>query len=552
MKYGLIGKGLGHSRSPQIHAALGDPDYELIPLSEEELGPFLTARGFSGLNVTIPYKTAVIPYLDRLSDRARSIGAVNTIVNRGGVLTGYNTDCEGFLFLVRHSGTDVRGRKVLVLGTGGASRAVRAGLEELGAREIVLVSRGGADRTAVCSYEEACTLHSDAQVLVNTTPVGMFPQIDASPVCLDPFPSLESVLDVIYNPQETVLTAQARRRGIPAMTGLPMLAAQAAAAHTLFTGEPVSDDAVQRLCRTLSDLSAPEPGPVTVRGLTLGNGTVRIAAPIGMRSDPDADPSAAPNAVSGSDPGSDPDLAAQALACRAAGVDLIEWRADLSAWQAGTPEAGLSEAGRDVPAGDVPGRAGSAGPSASSLLRGLARIRAAVPDVPLLFTLRTRAQGGAADLTPETYESLLSDVIALGRPDLADIEFSAGDAVTGPLLALCRRCGVRSVLSHHDTERTAPAGELLDLLARMDAAAPDLLKLAVTPTCEADVDVLLDVTRRMHERTARPLITMSMGALGVRSRFEGGAAGSCLTFASVVGASAPGQPSIEELKEPRA
>ena len=110
MKHGLIGKELGHSRSPQIHAALGDPDYELIPLSEEELGPFLTARGFSGLNVTIPYKTAVIPYLDRLSDRARRIGAVNTIVNRGGVLTGYNTDCEGFLFLVRHSGTDVRGR----------------------------------------------------------------------------------------------------------------------------------------------------------------------------------------------------------------------------------------------------------------------------------------------------------------------------------------------------------------------------------------------------------------------------------------------------------
>ena len=245
---GLIGMPLGHSFSPKLHGMLADYDYRLIPLEEKNLPTFLQTEDFLGLNVTIPYKQTVIPLLDELSPEAERIGAVNTILRLpNGRLRGYNTDYDGFVHLLRASGLDVRGKKVLVLGTGGASRPVRCALEDQGAGEIVSISRTGPD-----NYE-TLSRHRDARILVNTTPVGMYPGNGASPLSLDAFPELEGVLDLIYNPQRTALVLQALDRGLPALGGLIMLAFQALRAAEIFTGRAIDEargaEAAARLAR---------------------------------------------------------------------------------------------------------------------------------------------------------------------------------------------------------------------------------------------------------------------------------------------------------------
>ena len=245
MEYGLLGERLGHSFSPQIHRDLAGYDYQLLPTPPEAVEDLFARRAFQGLNVTIPYKRTVMPLCDEIDPRAAAIGAVNTVVNRNGRLTGYNTDIDGFLYMARRAGVDMAGKKVVILGSGGTSRTARAAAGELGAREIVTVSRHGED-----NYQNL-SRHADAQVLVNTTPVGMYPNWGQSPVSLESFPALEGVLDVVYNPLRTALLLQAEERGLPRSCGLPMLVAQAKRAAELFTGQNIDDSRTEAVLHGL-------------------------------------------------------------------------------------------------------------------------------------------------------------------------------------------------------------------------------------------------------------------------------------------------------------
>ena len=247
MEYGLLGEKLGHSFSPQIHRDLAGYDYQLLPTPPEAVEDLFARRAFQGLNVTIPYKRTVMPLCDEIDPRAAAIGAVNTVVNRNGRLTGYNTDIDGFLYMARRAGVDMAGKKVVILGSGGTSRTARAAAGELGAREIVTVSRHGED-----NYQNL-SRHADAQVLVNTTPVGMYPNWGQSPVSLESFPALEGVLDVVYNPLRTALLLQAEERGLPCSCGLPMLVAQAKRAAELFTGQNIDDSRAEAVLHGLRE-----------------------------------------------------------------------------------------------------------------------------------------------------------------------------------------------------------------------------------------------------------------------------------------------------------
>ena len=247
MEYGLLGERLGHSFSPQIHRDLAGYDYQLLPTPPEAVEDLFARRAFQGLNVTIPYKRMVMPLCDEIDPRAAAIGAVNTVVNQNGRLTGYNTDIDGFLYMARRAGVDMAGKKVVILGSGGTSRTARAAAGELGAREIVTVSRHGED-----NYQNL-SRHADAQVLVNTTPVGMYPNWGQSPVSLESFPALEGVLDVVYNPLRTALLLQAEERGLPRSCGLPMLVAQAKRAAELFTGQNINDSRTEAVLHGLRE-----------------------------------------------------------------------------------------------------------------------------------------------------------------------------------------------------------------------------------------------------------------------------------------------------------
>ena len=251
LTYGCIGEHLPHSFSKEIHGQIGGYAYELKELTPEELPAFMAARSFHGINVTIPYKQAVIPFLDEIDETARAIGAVNTVVNRNGKLYGFNTDLDGLTRLIRRIGLDLSGKKVLIPGTGGTSRTASFAAEKLGAREIHKISRTGRDGSL--TYEEALRDHADAEIILNTTPCGMYPEPDAQPLPLEPFHRLEGVADVIYNPLRTRLVLDARGRGIPAEGGLYMLVAQAvrASEHFLDTAYPdgLTDRIYERILR---------------------------------------------------------------------------------------------------------------------------------------------------------------------------------------------------------------------------------------------------------------------------------------------------------------
>ena len=245
MKCGLLGQKLEHSYSPQIHGELADYEYSLFEKQPDELEDFLKNGDFTGLNVTIPYKKAVIPYLDELSPVAARLGAVNTIVRRSdGSLIGHNSDYFGFKSMVEQSGLSPEGKKVLVLGSGGASNTAVAVLEELGAK-VIAVSRNGEN-----NYSNL-RLHADASIIVNATPVGMYPNVRVSPVCLGQFPMLEGVLDIVYNPARTQLLMDAQHRGLVTMNGLWMLVAQAKESAEWFTGQPISDARITAIHRKL-------------------------------------------------------------------------------------------------------------------------------------------------------------------------------------------------------------------------------------------------------------------------------------------------------------
>ena len=245
MDYGLIGGKLGHSYSKEIHEELADYSYDLCPLSDDEFIPFMEAHEFKAINVTIPYKKRVIPYLDELDKKAEAIGAVNTIVNRGGKLFGYNTDYDGFNYMLQKHGVELAGKKVLVIGNGGAAQAIKACVKDGGAAETVIVRRSS-DEECV-TYEEVMAGHTDCDVIINTSPVGMYPEVDAQPIDLKPFSKCEAVLDLIYNPLTTKLVAQARELGMKGITGLEMLIAQAKVAVEIFLDIQIDDARIDEI-----------------------------------------------------------------------------------------------------------------------------------------------------------------------------------------------------------------------------------------------------------------------------------------------------------------
>lgn len=246
MKSGLLGRKLGHSYSPQIHALMGEYPYDLFEKEPEEVADFVLNGDFTGINVTIPYKKDVIPFLDALSPMAKRMGAVNTIVRRDdGILFGHNTDYFGFSDLIRRSGIQVSGKKVLVLGSGGASNTAVKVLEDMQA-QVIIISRSGEN-----NYHNI-SLHSDAAVIVNTTPVGMYPNTGAAPVDLNQFPKLEGVLDMIYNPARTQLLLDAEKLGLPNANGLWMLVAQAKEAAEYFGKKHLEDAVIETVHNKLA------------------------------------------------------------------------------------------------------------------------------------------------------------------------------------------------------------------------------------------------------------------------------------------------------------
>ena len=245
--FGLIGKPLGHSYSVPIHAAFDNPSYRLIPLEEEALAGFLARPEVTGLNVTIPYKRAVIPFCSRLDANASAIGSVNTLVReKDGALAGYNTDAYGFAYLLKRAGISLASKKVLVFGGGGASLTVQAVARREDAREVVVVSRSGK-----VTYSDL-PAHRDGEILVNATPLGMYP--NPGTMAADPglFPNCSGVVDLVYNPRRTALLLRAEALGIPCGDGLPMLVAQAKAAEELFFSSAISEEKMERVLGRIS------------------------------------------------------------------------------------------------------------------------------------------------------------------------------------------------------------------------------------------------------------------------------------------------------------
>ncbi|WP_288029189.1 shikimate kinase [Holdemanella sp.] len=251
MKYGLIGEHLGHSFSKQIQTRIAeienvkDYDYQLVELDKEEFKEFMEKKDFTGINVTIPYKKDVIPYLDEMDESAKAIGAVNTIINVDGKLKGYNTDFGGFLYMVKAHNVHMEGKKVLIIGNGGACAAVKAVCEHENAKAIVIVSRSS-DRGAI-GYDEMYTSHLDADIVVNTSPVGMFPNITNAPIDVSWFHKLECVLDVVYNPILTRLCFEAQEADIKRVIGLEMLIAQAKYTFEIFENMSFDDSIIDEI-----------------------------------------------------------------------------------------------------------------------------------------------------------------------------------------------------------------------------------------------------------------------------------------------------------------
>lgn len=251
MKYGLIGEHLGHSFSKQIQTRIAeienvkDYDYQLVELDKEEFKEFMEKKDFKGINVTIPYKKDVIPYLDEMDESAKAIGAVNTIINVDGKLKGYNTDFGGFLYMVKAHNVHMEGKKVLIIGNGGACAAVKAVCKHENAKDIVIVSRS-ANRGAI-GYDEMYTSHLDADIVVNTSPVGMFPNIANAPIDVSWFHKLECVLDVVYNPILTRLCFEAQEADIKRVVGLEMLIAQAKYTFEIFENMSFDDSIIDEI-----------------------------------------------------------------------------------------------------------------------------------------------------------------------------------------------------------------------------------------------------------------------------------------------------------------
>lgn len=267
-KYGLVGGTLGHSVSPYIHSLFGDYDYSLMPMDAGELKRFVKSGDFGGINVTVPHKRLAFSICDVLSKRAKAVGSVNTVTIRDGKLYGDNTDYDGFLYMLSKSGISLHDKKVLVLGTGGTSLTVCACARDSGAAEVKCVSR-----TGNINYENVYDACGDYEVVINTTPVGMYPDIDKAPVDIARFRNLSGVADVVYNPLRTELIRNATEAGIPCTGGLRMLVAQAAYASEQFTGARIGEDGIETAyLKTLLEMSS-----IVLIGMP-GSGKTTVAA----------------------------------------------------------------------------------------------------------------------------------------------------------------------------------------------------------------------------------------------------------------------------------
>lgn len=269
MEYGCIGEVLKHSFSAIIHPCLASYKYELKELAPQEIEGFMNAKDFKAINVTIPYKKTVMPYLDFIDPKAQKIGAVNTIVNRDGKLYGYNTDFWGLSLLIEKTGLSLENKKVLILGTGGTSKTAVAVAESMGAKEILRVSRSGKD--GAIDYNAAYNLHNDADIIINTTPSGMYPEIGGCPIDINAFKSVEGVIDAVYNPLCSRLVLAAKEKGIKASGGLYMLIAQAAKAVEHFIGKSVD---IQKIDNIYAELTKEKQNIVLVGMPSSGKTTV--------------------------------------------------------------------------------------------------------------------------------------------------------------------------------------------------------------------------------------------------------------------------------------
>lgn len=251
MEYGLIGEKLSHSFSKEIHNVLADYLYEIKEISPENLKGFMLLKDFKAINVTIPYKEAVIPYLDEISKSAKEIGAVNTVINKDGKLFGFNTDFLGLRELITYNKITLKGKKVLILGSGGTSKTALAVAKSLDAAEVYRVSRKSGE--SLITYAEAYENHKNAEVIINTTPCGMYPNIGETAIRIDEFPDLEAVVDVVYNPLSSALVVEAKKRKIKAVGGLFMLVAQAFFACELFLDKKLSQTQMSEIYNKILD-----------------------------------------------------------------------------------------------------------------------------------------------------------------------------------------------------------------------------------------------------------------------------------------------------------
>ena len=249
MKYGCIGEHLKHSFSKEIHNALTDYEYDILEIPKDEFADFAEKRDFSAINVTIPYKEVIIPYMHYIDSHAKEIGAVNTVVNRSGKLYGYNTDFYGMCELIRHAGIELQDKKVVILGTGGTSKTALAVAKALLAKSAIRVSR--TSREDAISYEELYEKHRDTDVIINTTPCGMFPNISGCAVDISKFKNLLGVIDAVYNPLRSTMVLDAKKQKVPAEGGLYMLVAQAVRASEIFIDTKYPDGETERIFKKM-------------------------------------------------------------------------------------------------------------------------------------------------------------------------------------------------------------------------------------------------------------------------------------------------------------
>lgn len=249
MEYGCIGEKLTHSFSAEIHPKLFNYKYELKEIARDDLDAFMKAKNFKAINVTIPYKQTVIPYLDYIDDTGKEIGAVNTVVNKNGLLYGFNTDFLGLKALIQRAEIEIKDKKVLILGSGGTSLTAAAVVKDMGAKEVYRLSRGRAE--GCITYDDAVNNHTDAEIIINTTPCGMFPDISKTAIDIDSFPCLTGVVDAVYNPLRSELVLKALNKGIKAVGGLYMLVSQAAFAAEKFVEKKADEEKINNVFKEM-------------------------------------------------------------------------------------------------------------------------------------------------------------------------------------------------------------------------------------------------------------------------------------------------------------